>query len=117
MPDCRSRPLPPNTASSRSVAIRSAPSASGSTAFSPLAYCDACSGASGDMLVGALVHAGLPLTTLTAVLSKLAIGGSTIRAERVGQHGIHGTRVTVDVSDGVHSRTWADIRRIIERSP
>jgi uncharacterized protein (TIGR00299 family) protein len=82
-----------------------------------IAYFDPFSGASGDMILGALVDAGLPLTTLTTELSKLPIGGYTISAERVGQHGIHGTRVTVDVSDGVHSRTWADIRRIIERSP
>jgi uncharacterized protein (TIGR00299 family) protein len=81
-----------------------------------IAYFDPFSGASGDMILGALVDAGLRLPDLTTELSKLEIGGYSIRAERVGQHGIHGTRVTVDVTEDVHSRTWSDIRQLIEGS-
>lgn len=81
-----------------------------------IAYFDPFSGASGDMVLGALVDAGLPLGDLTRELGKLPVDGYTIRAERAGQHGIHGTRVVVETTDTTHSRTWAVIREIIEQS-
>lgn len=81
-----------------------------------VAYFDPFSGASGDMILGALVDAGLDLTALRTELSKIEIGGYTLRAEKAGQHGIHGTRVRVDVTEDVHSRTWGDIRALIEAS-
>lgn len=81
-----------------------------------IAYFDPFSGASGDMILGALIDAGLSLSRLQSELSKLQIGGYKIRAEQGGQHGIHGTRVIVDVTEDVHSRTWTDIRAIIEAS-
>lgn len=81
-----------------------------------IAYFDPFSGASGDMMLGALIDAGLSLTALTTELSKLDIGGFKIRADRVGQHGIHGTRVTIDVRETSAHRTWSTIRGIIEES-
>ncbi len=81
-----------------------------------IAFFDPFSGASGDMILGALVDAGLSLNALTTELSKLDLGGYQIRAERAGQHGIHGTRVVVDVTEDVHSRTWAQIRELIANS-
>ena len=81
-----------------------------------IAFFDPFSGASGDMILGALVDAGLPLASLTRELGKLPVEGYHIRAETAGQHGIHGTRVVVDVIDDVHSRAWADIREIIAGS-
>lgn len=81
-----------------------------------IAYFDPFSGASGDMILGALIDAGLTVADLSTELSKIEIGGYTLRKERAGQHGIHGTRVQVDVSEDVHSRTWADIRALIEES-
>ena len=81
-----------------------------------IAFFDPFSGASGDMILGALVDAGLPLASLTRELGKLPVEGYRIRADKTGQHGIHGTRVVVDVTNDVHSRTWADIREIIAGS-
>lgn len=81
-----------------------------------IAFFDPFSGASGDMILGALVDAGLPLSALSAELSKLDLGGYRIRADRAGQHGMHGTRVVVDVSEDVHSRTWSQIRELIANS-
>ncbi|HEV2074250.1 MAG TPA: LarC family nickel insertion protein, partial [Thermomicrobiales bacterium] len=81
-----------------------------------IAYFDPFSGASGDMILGALIDAGLRLTDLTMMLSKLELSGYRIGAERVGQHGVHGTRVTVSVFEDVYSRTWGDIRQLIEES-
>ncbi len=81
-----------------------------------IAYFDPFSGASGDMILGALVDAGLAPSDLTRELSKISLGGYTLRAEQAGQHGIHGTRVVVDAPDDVHSRTWSQIRELIDHS-
>lgn len=79
-----------------------------------IAYFDPFSGASGDMSLGALVDAGLPLTQLTTELGKLSAGGYRIRAEKMGQHGIHGTRVTVELTEADQQhRDWATIRAMI----
>lgn len=81
-----------------------------------IAYFDPFSGASGDMMLGALVDVGLPITDLTRELSKIELGSYHIRSERTGQHGIHGTSVTVDVAESPTHRHWADIRVTIEQS-
>jgi uncharacterized protein (TIGR00299 family) protein len=81
-----------------------------------IAYFDPFSGASGDMILGALVDAGLSMPRLTRELGRLNLGGYQIRAEPAGQHGLHGTRVSVDVTEHVHSRTWVQIRELIEVS-
>jgi uncharacterized protein (TIGR00299 family) protein len=84
--------------------------------FVKIAYFDPFSGASGDMILGALIDAGMPIADLTRELAKIGIGGYEIRSEPAGQHGIHGTRVIVDVREDVHSRSWAQIRQLIEES-
>jgi uncharacterized protein (TIGR00299 family) protein len=81
-----------------------------------IAYFDPFSGASGDMMLGALVDAGLPVTQLSTELSKIDLGGYRIDASKVGQHGIHGTRVTVETNDEASHRHWSDIRALIEQS-
>lgn len=81
-----------------------------------IAFFDPFSGASGDMILGALLDAGLSLNALTSELSKLGLEGYSLSAARAGQHGIHGTRFTVTVTDDVHSRDWATIRAIIADS-
>ena len=82
-----------------------------------VAYFDPFSGASGDMTLGALVDAGLPLERLTTELGKLNLRGYRLRSERAGQHGIHGTRVVVELtSDDHHHRDWSTIRGMIDAS-
>ncbi len=81
-----------------------------------IAYFDPFSGASGDMILGALVDAGLPFGHLTRELGKLGLEGYQIRVEPASQHGIHGSRVVVDLTEDHHSRTWADIRGLLAAS-
>jgi uncharacterized protein (DUF111 family) len=47
-----------------------------------IAYFDPFSGASGDMMLGALVDAGLSVAALSTELSKIAIGGYRITTDR-----------------------------------
>ena len=53
-----------------------------------IAYADCFSGVSGDMLLGALVHAGLDRDRLTLELAKLSLDGlEFIIEEKVVQNG------------------------------
>src|SRR5262245_28797299 len=81
-----------------------------------IAYFDPFSGASGDMILGALLDAGLSLPALRAELGKVDLTGYRLRAEPVSQHGLHGTRVTVEVEEGSEERDWAAIRTLLEGS-
>jgi uncharacterized protein (TIGR00299 family) protein len=64
-----------------------------------LAYLDCFSGISGDMLLGALLHAGLDLDELRAGLATLPLSGYALTAERVTDHGLSGVRCVVQVDD------------------
>lgn len=69
-------------------------------------YFDCSSGASGDMLLGALVDLGLPIEALREELGKLALRGYSLEAHRVHRSGLHATKVDVrtpGASEGGHS--------------
>jgi uncharacterized protein (TIGR00299 family) protein len=55
-------------------------------------YFDCFSGASGDMILGALLDAGVPLEALRTALGSLAIDHGAVSAERVLRAGISATR-------------------------
>ncbi len=82
-----------------------------------IAYFDAPSGISGDMTLGALVDAGVPLDSLAAALGAAlpALSGYHLEAERVSQHGIGGTRVSVvlDPAAPQPQRSWRAIRAML----
>jgi uncharacterized protein (TIGR00299 family) protein len=83
-----------------------------------IAYFDPFSGASGDMVLGGLVDAGVRLDDLHAALAGLDLRGYHLQSERMCQHGVTGTRVTVVIDPDLEapSRTWRDIRTLLERS-
>jgi len=81
-----------------------------------LAYVDCFSGASGDMFLGALVDAGLPLADLEEELAKLHLDEYTLSAERVRRAGLGGTKVTVTVAGGSPRRGPREVEAIIEQS-
>ncbi len=60
-----------------------------------LLYFDCFSGISGDMLLGALLDAGLPLEELTRALGTLAVSGYDISANRVLRAGVSATKFIV----------------------
>ena len=63
--------------------------------MSRLLYFDCFSGISGDMLLGALIDAGLPLDELKRALGTLAVSGYDVSANRVLRAGVSATRFVV----------------------
>jgi pyridinium-3,5-bisthiocarboxylic acid mononucleotide nickel chelatase len=58
-------------------------------------YFDCFSGISGDMALGALVDAGLPLADLKQALGSLALGDAHVHADRVLRAGVSATKFRV----------------------
>jgi hypothetical protein len=69
---------------------------------SRLVYFDCASGASGDMLLGALVDLGLPLDVLRHELAKVALGGYRLEARPVDRSGLRATKVDVVIDGDDH---------------
>jgi len=69
-----------------------------------LAYFDCPSGASGDMILGALVDAGVALESLKAALAKLPLGGYRLTAREVKKGDFRATKVDVEVDATAHLR-------------
>jgi len=69
-------------------------------------YFDCFSGISGDMTLGALIDAGLPLDELKRALGSLALPGVHVHADRVLRTGVSATKFTVHAHDhGDHEHT------------
>lgn len=80
-------------------------------------YIDCFSGISGDMLLGALVDAGVPLERLQAELGRLGLGAEiTLRTEKVMRGGMSALKVHVDTADDSISRNWNQIKNLLEKS-
>ncbi|HEV3218078.1 MAG TPA: nickel pincer cofactor biosynthesis protein LarC [Vicinamibacterales bacterium] len=63
--------------------------------MSRILYFDCFSGASGDMVLGALLDAGLPLEELRAALGSLAVEGVSVSAAKVLRAGVSATKFSV----------------------
>ena len=81
-----------------------------------IAYFDCFSGVSGDMIIGALIDAGLDIRELESELGKLKISGYKIRAEKTVRKGISGTRFSVDITEQNVERRLKDIIEIVDQS-
>lgn len=83
-----------------------------------IVYFDCFSGCSGDMIIGALLDAGLPLSELKAGLSRIPVTGYELLSEKTRRGSIMATRakVIIDEKETVPERSLSDILRLIEAS-
>jgi len=83
-----------------------------------VAYFDCFSGCSGDMVLGALIDAGLPLKMLEKGLSSLAVQGYKLSAKKVRRSTITATKLTVimNETEAQPARSLEDILKLIRAS-
>jgi len=77
-----------------------------------LAYFDCPSGASGDMILGALVDAGAPFEALSRELAGLGVAGYRLERREVIKAGFRATKV--DVALGHHEAGHRGLREILD---
>ncbi len=82
-----------------------------------IAYFDCIAGASGDMLLGALLDAGLSLERLQQKLAGLKLGTEfELKAYRVSKNGFAATKLDVIVHEPQHGRHLAEIEALLHQS-
>ena len=85
-----------------------------------IAYFDCFSGISGDMCLGALVDAGVPLKILAKELKKIRVGGYELVSKKVVRSDFRATKVDVLLkSRGIPKQkatVWKDIEKIIQHA-
>lgn len=79
-------------------------------------YFDCFAGASGNMILGALIAAGVETKTLTVELSKLNLPDLEIDVKNVDRSGISSVHVDVRIPDEKNHRHLPEIERIISAS-
>ena len=75
-------------------------------------WVDASAGASGDLLLGALVDVGVPIGVLAEAIEKVATG-ARLHEERVQRGDLAATCCRVEVEDAVEQRTWRDVEALL----
>jgi pyridinium-3,5-bisthiocarboxylic acid mononucleotide nickel chelatase len=81
-----------------------------------LAFFDCFSGISGDMVLGALLDAGVPIDHLRTELAALSVPGWSLTPSKVWKNGISATHVNVQTEDTQTHRSLSTILDIISKS-
>jgi uncharacterized protein (TIGR00299 family) protein len=81
-----------------------------------IAYLDCFAGVSGDMLLGALVDAGLPEEFLLDCIDSVNIDGIDLQIQLVQKGAIKATKANLAVSDHKTERNLKDIQEVIDKS-
>jgi len=78
-----------------------------------IGWVDASAGASGDMLLGALLDAGVPLGVLTGAIRAVSPEPVALETTEVTRGGLRASRCQVVLADSTSHRTWTDVRRLL----
>jgi len=78
-----------------------------------IGWLDLSAGASGDMLLGALVDAGVALEVLSGAIDALPVEAIRLEAEATTRHGLGATRVHVHAPPSSEHRTWRSVRALL----
>jgi len=81
-----------------------------------IAYLDCFSGISGDMMLGALVDAGVELEQISRAIDSIGIAGCRLVAEVVTRQGIRATQIRVEAPPERAHRHLHDITALIDAS-
>ena len=79
-----------------------------------IGWVDASSGASGDMLLGALLDAGVPVDVVSAAVDAVAPEHVALSPEPVLRNRFRATRCHVEVADSTTHRTWRDVAGLLD---
>lgn len=79
-------------------------------------FVDGTSGASGDMILGALIDVGVPFAPLRRTLEQLPLEGWSIRSRRLTRCALVARKIDVRLHRPEAGRGWKDIRRIVTRA-
>jgi pyridinium-3,5-bisthiocarboxylic acid mononucleotide nickel chelatase len=77
---------------------------------------DCFAGASGDMILGALLDAGVDRSVVDGAVGGLGVSGWSLEIDDTRKGGLRATRVRVRVEEQNASRSLADIERLFENS-
>lgn len=76
-------------------------------------YLDCLSGAAGDMLLGALLDAGVPEQPVRNAVESLGLDGWDLSVHKVAKRGIQATKVDVTVTGDTPARSHAEIKNVL----
>ena len=71
-------------------------------------------GASGDMMLGAIVDAGVPVDVIQDAVDSLGVERVELSVDEVTRHGLGATKVNVRVTRSTVIRTWPHVRQLLE---
>lgn len=80
------------------------------------AWLQCTSGASGDMLLGALLDAGASIDVVREAVGAVATEGITIEVEKVRRAGLSALKAHVGTAETHHHRGWGEVRTLIEQA-
>src|SRR4029450_6173305 len=73
-------------------------------------------GASGDIILGALLDAGAPLDAVQQAIDAVGVEPILVATEQVTRHGLAATKADVKAPRTTVVRTWANVRNQLEAS-
>jgi uncharacterized protein (TIGR00299 family) protein len=82
-----------------------------------IGWLDCSAGISGDMLLGALVDVGVEVALLQQAVDAVGLEPVRLTVREATRAGLGCTKVDVEVSDDAATRTWSDVRALLEQAP